>query len=310
MHDELSEWEKSEEVDLPPKTWNDVWLAIERKRKMSGKIVWIKRATAAALIVGAGIIVLQFYRPQRQIAPAPVVAEAVTNEQRVLVNTTTKMLTAYLPDSSVAILSPGAVIKCTLPFRDNRRQFYLTGKARFNVRKDKLNAFTVYAGGLATTALGTEFTVSASNSQSASVELHSGKVVVKATGSYAARWERDIYLNPGEQLTFDASGVVASVGPIKDENTTKAKKVAARHTKPAKSQDMVFVNEELWRLLLKLEKKYNAKILFNAADIANMNFTGTISETDSLPVVLKVIAQMNGLELVAGDGRFELTKLP
>jgi hypothetical protein len=40
-----------------------------------------------------------------------------------------------------------------------------------------------------------------------------------------------------------------------------------------------------------------------------MNFTGTISKNDSLSIILKVIAQMNDLQISSTDSGFTVEKL-
>jgi hypothetical protein len=44
-------------------------------------------------------------------------------------------------------------------------------------------------------------------------------------------------------------------------------------------------------------------------EINRMNFTGTITKSDSLQVVLKVISQMNGLEMLQDNDQFTIKKL-
>ena len=54
----------------------------------------------------------------------------------------------------------------------------------------------------------------------------------------------------------------------------------------------------------KLMLQYHVTISYNKAEITAMNFTGTITARDSLAVVLKVIAQMNGLTATEKEGAF------
>jgi type II secretory pathway component GspD/PulD (secretin) len=69
-----------------------------------------------------------------------------------------------------------------------------------------------------------------------------------------------------------------------------------------------FVNTSLPDVMNKLTAYYHEKINFDSTALDEMNFTGTISQNDSLKIVLKVIAQMNNLELSHDDNGYELKK--
>jgi ferric-dicitrate binding protein FerR (iron transport regulator) len=98
-------------------------------------------------------------------------------------------------------------------------------------------------------------------------------------------------LLPGQELTYNISNHTSIVKyPVKPKPVPTA-------TPFIQAKEIVFDNAPLPEVFNKLQERYAASITYNKADVDNMYFTGTISEKDALPLVLKVIAQMNGLEL-------------
>ncbi|MCE6989868.1 FecR family protein [Dyadobacter sp. CY323] len=92
----------------------------------------------------------------------------------------------HLPDSSVIRLSPGSRITYSSGFVHERmRDVNLTGAAFFEVRRNTLRPFSVYAGGLTTRVLGTSFFVKSSETD-ISVTVNTGKVAVSRSGEEAA----------------------------------------------------------------------------------------------------------------------------
>ncbi len=312
MNEEYNEWDQTEEVNLPEKKWNEVWENIERKRKSAARVIWIRKTAIAASIIALLSVTgnYLFFNNQEQ----PVITaskEIVMPQHRTHVNNTKKVMNIILPDSSVALLSPGDLISYSLPFIRERRDIFLEGQARFNVKQDKTRPFTVFAGGLTTTAIGTEFTVNTHNKQkgNVSVQLHSGKVLIKPIKDNAGKWKKDIYLDPGQELNFNPETMVAAVKKIGQEKIAEKKPAKQKEITSLESQDQLeFVNAPLKEVIQKLENHYNRPIKYNNDEIANMNFTGTISKNDSLMIVLKVLAQMNDLDIVMDEGNVELKK--
>jgi FecR-like protein len=63
------------------------------------------------------------------------------------------------------------------------------------------------------------------------------------------------------------------------------------------------------QVMQKLSAYYNIKIQYDSTLIDTMNFTGTVTKKDSLPVILKAITQMNNLNVTQEDGKFTISKL-
>lgn len=275
-----------------------------------------KVAVAASIVFIIGVGYNLFYTKKQQ----PLISssdEITKREQKIMLNNSAEIMIIALPDSSQVVLSPGSVIVYYIPFDVTTRDISLDGKARFKVMKDELRPFTVYAGGLATTALGTEFTISTheKTNNNITVKLHTGKVVIKGTGNTLKALNRHIYLEPGQQLEFNEMSMNVEVSKIKNEELAKVRqkenKGSAMKSKKAAtvSEGLSFVNTALPEVMRRLSDYYKKKIEFDRKEIDSMNFTGTISENDSLHLVLKVISQMNDLEMIKNEDGYTLKRL-
>ncbi len=214
-------------------------------------------------------------------------------------------------DSSRILLSPGSVISYDVPFVNNKRDIFLEGEAVFKVAHDKTKPFTVFAGGLATTALGTEFKISTHiNHKRTIVKLFNGKVVIKSTHADLKGWRKKIYLQPGQQMEYNADKMAVAVTAIDKAVLAKLSVSKELHKKvPVTDNNLVFSSTSLPGVMEKLAAYYNMKIVFDSTQISAMNFTGTITKKDSLPVVLKVIGQMNNLDITQQGDEFIVKKL-
>ncbi|MCA1762888.1 MAG: FecR domain-containing protein, partial [Flavobacteriales bacterium] len=87
-----------------------------------------------------------------------------------------------LPDGSSIWLNAGSSVKYLEHFSNTNRQIELEGEAYFEVARDTSRPFTVFAGGLSTTALGTSFNISSyPDDNLVDVNLITGKVQVEQT---------------------------------------------------------------------------------------------------------------------------------
>jgi len=298
-----AEWLNTIPPEMPDEFWNENWTAISAgMARPVRKMVWLKRAAVAAvLVVGAGLAYKGLFAPAGKTTAVAAVSEPEP-ERKITVNNSGRMMDFFLPDSSEVRLSPGSLITYYLPFSGGKRDITLDGEGRFRVVKSEQQPFTVYAGGLATTALGTEFTINTRNN--VSVKLHNGKVMISATGEMLRHWKKNVILLPGQQLDYNNRDMLVSVGAIKTDNAATAKIAVPRPKRistPAVTPSLDFVNTPLPDVMDRLTAYYHQKIGFDRTALSHMNFTGTISRNDSLNIVLKVIAQMNDLQLTHDD---------
>jgi len=310
------EWDEIEPgTSVPNEFWDEVWQKIQKKKRAEVTVVWLKRSAVAACIAGA--IVFTYITMTGRKNDIHFTTVAVKKDltpvlqNKIVINTSGKKEKVVLPDSSVVELSQGGSLQYPMPFTDNKRDIRLEGEAYFKVAKDKTKPFTVYAGGLATTALGTEFRITANGSSKVLVQLFEGKVVIRSVSNNKKEWNKEVYLSPGEQLKYDSVKTFVAVEKIKELNAellaTKKNKTNKNYSDNA-TNELVFNSRALPDVMEQLSKYFNTRINYNKIEINEMNFTGTISKNDSLSIILKVIAQMNDLQISASDSGYVIKK--
>lgn len=216
-------------------------------------------------------------------------------------NRTDQKLKLKLEDGSVVTLLPRSSIRHARHFvgnRDNKRDVYLQGQAFFDVTRDKKRPFTVYAGNMSTTVLGTSFSVQESD-VGVLVKLYSGKVMVH-TGTHHAG-AREIVLSPGEELRYDSGENLATVSHFTIEKPVRKIQNASS---PDDNRELTFDNAALADVINKLSSHYHTPIVYEKAELSDMYFSGQVLESDSLSVILKVIANMNGLQITQTNEGF------
>lgn len=307
----IEDWEATGKELMPEDFWNEAWENIQKKNKQRHLLVTIKRVTtvAACLIIITSVIF--YFYPSQKTTQQPVITAQLQPKakRKSVINTTNKVLNMVLPDSSLVKLSPASTVQYDEPFPADKRDIFLDGEAEFHVTKDKKKPFTVYAGAFATTALGTIFSVKKNAAENIiNVKLFKGKVVIHSTDSHLKGWKDDVYLSPGEQLKFNAENMLLAVNKIETVHTGTPVKTKKPVTASPSENELVFSNTTLPKVVEKLSAYYNTKITYDSLLIDRMNFTGTISKKDSLPVILKAITQMNNLDLIRNNDGFIISK--
>lgn len=217
-----------------------------------------------------------------------------SGEWQLNTNRTDQKLKIKLVDGSVVTLLPRSSIRYGRHFTDNtthKRDVYLQGQAFFDVARDKSRPFTVYAGNMSTTVLGTSFSVH-QNETGVLVKLYSGKVMVHSLRPNAR--SRDIFLLPGEELRYNTGDDLAKVTRFSIEKPVK--KIPGAGVADS-SSSLVFDNTALPDVMEQLISRYHTPIGFDRTELSDMYFSGQVLASDSLSVILKVIANMNGLQI-------------
>ena len=211
-----------------------------------------------------------------------------------------------LEDGSVITLYKNSTVKYPQSFPGNTRPVQLNGDAFFQVAKNKLKPFIVYTGNLSTTALGTSFRITAFDEgrSAINVKLLTGKVVVKSIHAMPD-WKKDRFLLPGELLTYNARTaalVVAKFAPEAKAASNVSRLPQNRHV----VKELKFNHTALNEVMNKLALLYDVKINFSDGDLQGMNFTGSVNEYDDVKTILKMIAQMNELQVDQTQDGFSL----
>lgn len=229
-------------------------------------------------------------------------------------NTSGKEKRIQLPDGSLTVLADKSAITYKEPFTD-KREIVLTGKAYFKVSKDKSRPFTVISGEISTTALGTEFTVTASNEHRIIVRLYEGKVVVKSVNKGNLKLKHDVFLMPGQAFVYTTEIPVA-VKKFKIKNSNSPEEVMHQELErdipsiPENTEGSwyMFNNQTLEQVFDQLAAMFGVQIVYNKADIQNIYFTGKYNTSDSLENILKEIATLHNLTITKKDNSFIVSK--
>jgi ferric-dicitrate binding protein FerR (iron transport regulator) len=233
------------------------------------------------------------------------------------VNTSDKAKRLILSDSSEVVLDPLSEVTWNEPFTNNKRDILLKGRARFSVAKDKTRPFTVFSGQLATTALGTQFTVTAfERDDFITVQLYEGRVVVKPADSIRPRLKNNFYLLPGEELLYSNTQNTARVRRFIDDNST-AKSAAKNEHRAADQPSLptgdkgswyMFNNQPLVQVFKQLSAMYGVDIVYSENDIEKMYFIGKFSKNDSVGNILKQITGLNNLKVTRQHNTYLISR--
>jgi ferric-dicitrate binding protein FerR (iron transport regulator) len=272
-------------------------------------------AASILLIIGLGWKFLINTKHQTPIAPnAGNVSDSVLFVIRHEVNKTGKEKRIQLRDGSLIVLANNSEITYRDPFT-NKRDITLIGKAWFKVAKDKTRPFTVTSGEISTTAVGTQFTVTAfENTHQIIVRLYEGKVVVKAVDTTNKRMKKDIFLLPGQQLIYGDQTTV-TIKSFKVKNTvpeqTMNEELASDNPSIPENLErpyFMFNNQSLGKVLDDLAALYNVKIVYNKQDIKNIYLTGKYNRSESLEAILNRIGIVNNLTITRKDTAFIISR--
>ncbi|WP_119079141.1 FecR family protein [Chitinophaga alhagiae] len=265
------------------------------RRRKGGAMLFFRVAAAVVMLLVAGAGVFWLGRqPDREV----ITAAAAPTPMKELVNNTPGIMQAALPDGSVADIYPGSSIRYRQPFGEQDREVYLEGQARFSVKSNAGKPFTVFAGNLGTTALGTVFRIDARQGK-VLVQLVSGKVRVSPFVQNTGNTMAPVYLQPGEKLYYDEARHTVSVepAPVKPVKPLPVADAPAPKEPPAVVM-LQFENEPLAALFKTIETQYGMQVKYEPGTLDNMYFTGGYnSEKESLPDFLNTIALLNNVTI-------------
>lgn len=202
-----------------------------------------------------------------------------------------------LSDGTKVWLNAGSKLRYPVQFGKLNREVYLEGEGFFDVTHNKDKLFLVRTSEITIKVFGTLFNVkSYPDENKVSTTLVKGSVAIET---------RDIkkpltYLKPNQTAIFYKTGK-----PIPSERLPQAKEtvkqeslqtndlVVAPEIDPVpviswKDKRWIIDSEELGKLAIVLERRYNVKITIEDADIKKYKFSGILTE-ESFEQVLKII---------------------
>lgn len=298
------EWDDTDDALISNEKSEEMFAAIEKQAfAKSFRIKWFKITSAAAVVfvlLGVGFFLLN----KTEIAPILATNKAVRKNLvevinwKSIVNYTSNNQSLNLPDGSIVKIFPGGELRYAIPFITTNREIYLKGKSFFQVAKDKKHPFIVYSKGVSTTALGTSFTITATEKDKfIKVELHTGKVWVKNISADKSILTFDKILLPGSELVYNS---------IKHQVKVSDKTMLAEEL--PKLNELTFKQASLKEVFDKLQEHYKIKIIYKAYDLDEISFTGTIELKRKADKVLEEITELNRLNQTKTTEGYLITK--
>jgi transmembrane sensor len=241
---------------------------------------WVRVAASAAIILSIGSASYWFYFKRVDSRPIHVSADIKTEYNEGLVkryNYTEKPMTVLLPDGSSVVLQPGANLTFAKVGKRNRREVTLTGKAFFEITKNKEKPFLVYSYGLATKVLGTSFLVDASEgSDDIKVEVKTGSVSVFAVNDITEEMNESatesitngVTLSRNEKIAFSRdNGKI-----IKLDQVTPL----INNIQDVSRQNFFFDETPVSQVFAAMELAYNVKITYDKQLLGGCSLNATL----------------------------------
>ncbi|OXA97131.1 iron dicitrate transport regulator FecR [Flavobacterium oncorhynchi] len=118
-------------------------------------------------------------------------------------NNSNKPQIITLSDGSSVLLQPNSKLSYPKIFTGNERKVYLSGEGFFEISKNPLKPFYVYANEIITKVVGTSFRVKAYSDQpDVEILVRTGKVKVKSNDMISKSDQQEIVLLPNQALRF------------------------------------------------------------------------------------------------------------
>lgn len=189
-----------------------------------------------------------------------------------------------LPDGSLVWLNSASSLKFPIVFNKFERKVYLTGEAYFEVAKNKLKPFKVFANNTVVQVLGTHFNVHAYNDEEAvKTTLLEGSVKIYQDGHSKT-------ILPGQQAYIKRNSSKIKIQPI-DVNESVA----------WKNDLFIFDKEDMESVMKKIARWYDVEVEYKD-EIPQTHISGSISRRNNLSQILNMLELTGGVHFRI-DGR-------
>jgi len=242
----------------------EVFNAVASKTFNKNNWSWIQVAASIAIMIGLGFGYFSMKK---------------TVEVFEIANNTAYIKNISLDDGTKVVLNTGSSIKYTANFNDDDRQVELCGEAFFDVFRNENKPFIVTTGKLKTQVLGTSFNICKTDSL-VSVTVSTGLVQVYDEHNV-------IRIRPNQEATY----------------YTKTKDLNKRNVKSELitswfQEDIELANVSMKELAELMEKRFDTKLSFSDANLANKRLTIAINKNDSIKTIINRINQIKELKLI------------
>ncbi len=238
--------------------------------------VWV-RWLSAAVITGSIVTAAWWYLGNKTRERPPQQNEMARLHQVRNDNTFTD--TVHLPDGTLVILEPKALVRYHHQFEGPKREIYLEGNAFFNVMRNPKSPFYVYSKNIVTQVLGTSFFVKTNTlSKNVEVSVQTGKVAVYEAGRETVQERKNeessgVILKPNQKVIYNdvdhhfRTTLVEIPLPVIVSKNAEEK---------ITELNFIFDEAPIARVLNYLEQAYHIEMVMENESLAKCLFTGDI----------------------------------
>jgi len=282
-------WEQSENVDREI-SFEEVQRRIakyEQEKKIKRIRQWsVLLQKAAAILILPLLVVSVWLMMNRQPEASKMILATAKGEHTHI----------FLPDGSEVWLNVDSKLEYSTAYNATNRELKLVGEAFFKVAKDKRHPFIVTAHDLKVRAVGTEFNISAYETDpNASTFLKEGIVELKYFPE--GKNEQTYRMTPGEKAT-----IIRNVKSIRIAEATSGNDT--RWT----NGELYFENESMDQVFRKVERWYNVKISYQLNDFTNETLTVNLKDNESINRLMEIIDEAIGINVKQNGNEYVITR--
>ncbi len=288
--------------EMREKIWQKIHLNTQHSVKilpMQQRLIW-RYMVAASLALGISFGLYFFIKVQNKPQISIKTQSGILNQR----NTSDKIISLTFEDGSRIDLSPNAELSYPKHFGADKREVTLKGEAFFQIAKDPLKPFFVYANQTITKVLGTSFTIQAlDNEKTVTVLVKTGKVSVYTAAPRANKHNNNdpetqgVVVTPNQKAIFD----------LKREDIQKAVVEKPVLLIPAlKIEDFIFTDAPVSTIFEAMEKAYGIDIMYDEELLKNCTVTTSLTDV-AMFEKLKIICSAIGATYKEIDAQIVIT---
>lgn len=204
--------------------------------------------------------------------------------------------TITLPDASTVTLAPFSYLKYPIAFSEEQRKVFLQGEAFFEVTRDTLKPFMVFANETITSVLGTSFRITAfEGDENVEVEVKTGRVAVYAqvASNLESTESKEMIVMADEKIVMKRPNKKMEITPnqkvvFNRKGEEMVKTITALPQLIVKIEELPqfqFMDESVVKVFQMLETAYGIDLEFDAEKLTNCTIRATL---DNEPLLEKL----------------------
>ncbi len=227
-----------------------------------------------------------------------------------------------LSDGTKIWLNSESKLRYPARHRKNERIVFLEGEGYFDVKRQKRSAFIVYTQNIKVEALGTIFNIK-SYPDDPTIETTLVEGIIKVEHSGKKDKFSQVILKPNERFVY-SKAVKTGVPPAAEKEEEKEVKSRIQAIKPLKQitvnkvntenitswKDylLVFDNETLEEMAVKMSRWYKIKVNILDPELKKHRYTGKFVNNETIYQVLEAINLTTPIEYTLKDNQINITR--